>query len=93
MDKEKNTKAVSEENIYCLNGRVPVKKGDSVRTTACSGNIRNWRHDKKCRQFFFSVEVTSSRSLFIIFDQLGSICCIEHWNQCSSVLELLHFFW
>ena len=26
MDKEKNTKAVSEENIYCLNGRVPVKK-------------------------------------------------------------------
>ena len=42
---------------------------------------------------FFSVEVTSSRSLFIIFDQLGSICCIEHWNQCSSVLELLHFFW
>ena len=39
MDKEKNTKAVSEENIYCLNGRVPVKKGDSVRTTACSGNV------------------------------------------------------
>ena len=26
MDKEKNTEAVSEENIYCLNGRVPVKK-------------------------------------------------------------------
>ena len=26
MDKEKNTKAVSEENIYCLNGRVRVKK-------------------------------------------------------------------
>ena len=26
MDKEKNTKAVSEENIYCLNGRAPVKK-------------------------------------------------------------------
>ena len=26
MDKEKNTKAVSEENIYCLNGRVPAKK-------------------------------------------------------------------
>ena len=26
MDKENNTEAVSEENIYCLNGRVPVKK-------------------------------------------------------------------
>lgn len=26
MDKEKNVKAVSEENIYCLNGRVPIKK-------------------------------------------------------------------
>lgn len=44
-------------------------------------------------EFFLSVEVTSFRSLFIIFDRLGSICCIEHWNQCSSVLELLHFFW
>ena len=44
-------------------------------------------------EFFLSVEVTSFRSLFIIFDRLGSICCIEHWNQCNSVLELLHFFW
>ena len=26
MDKEKIQKAVSEENIYCLNGRVPVKR-------------------------------------------------------------------
>ena len=26
MDKEKNTKAVSEENIYRLNGRVPLRK-------------------------------------------------------------------
>ena len=94
MDKEKNTKAVSEENIYCLNGRVPVKKAIPFGLQhVLAINIRNWRHDKKCRQFFFSVEVTSSRSLFIIFDQLGSICCIEHWNQCSSVLELLHFFW
>ena len=47
----------------------------------------------KVDEFFLSVEVTSFSSLFIIFDQLGSICCIEHWNQCSSVLELLHFFW
>ena len=44
-------------------------------------------------EFFLSVEVTSFRSLFIIFDRLGSICCIEHWNQCNSGLELLHFFW
>ena len=35
-------------------------------------------------EFFLSVEVTSFRSLFIIFDRLGSICCIEHWNQCNA---------
>ena len=35
-------------------------------------------------EFFLSVEVTSFRSLFIIFDRLGSICCIEHWNSCIS---------
>lgn len=39
MDKEKNTKAVSEENIYCLKWKSAGKKGDSVRTTACSGNV------------------------------------------------------
>ena len=94
MDKEKNTKAVSEENIYCLNGRVPVKKAIPFGLQhVLAMFVSNLAPVVYLLRSVFSVEVTSSRSLFIIFDQLGSICCIEHWNQCSSVLELLHFFW
>lgn len=39
MDKEKNTEAESEENIYCLNGRVPVKKAIPFGLQPCFGNV------------------------------------------------------
>ena len=39
-NKEEQITTVSEENIYKLNGRVPLRKSHSVWLTACTGDVR-----------------------------------------------------
>ena len=39
-NKEEKITSVSEENIYKLNGRVPLKKSHPVWIAACTGDVR-----------------------------------------------------
>ena len=56
-NKEEQITTVAKENIYKLNGRVPLRKALNVWLTACTGDVRSricLGTDRVVRQYFRS---------------------------------------